>query len=81
MNLDWSRIEVEVIVADYLDMLMSELKGQPYNKAEHRRRLQPLLSGRSEGSIERKHMNISAVMIELGFPYIPGYKRYGNYQR
>ena len=35
---------------------------------------------RRRGSIERKHQNISAVMIELGYPYIDGYKPLGNYQ-
>lgn len=72
---------MEATVADYLDMLASELQGQPYSKAEHRRRLLPLLNGRSEGAIERKYGNISAVMIELGFPYIDGYKPFVNYQQ
>lgn len=29
---DWSRLEVEAIVDDYLSMLASELAGVPYNK-------------------------------------------------
>jgi len=61
-------------------MLAKELAGQPYNKAEHRRHLQPLLNNRSEQSIEFKHANTSAVLIELGFPYISGYKPRSNYQ-
>ena len=39
-----------------------------------------LLDGRSDGSIEFKHQNISAILIELGYPYIEGYKRRLNYQ-
>jgi len=78
---DWSRHEVELIVSDYLGMLMSELAGQPYNKAAHRRQLQTQLPGRSEGSIEFKHANISAVMLELGYPYIRGYQPRMNFQR
>lgn len=78
---DWSRIEVEAIVADYLSMLVCELSGAPYNKAEHNRQLLAILGGRSRGSIEMKHMNISAVMIEMGFPSIDGYKPARNYQR
>jgi len=78
---DWSRTEVEIIVADYLAMLSFELQGKPFSKAEHRRNLQQLLNKRSEGSIERKHSNISAVLLELGFPYISGYKPLVNYQR
>jgi hypothetical protein len=62
-------------------MLSAELRGQGYSKAEHRRNLLPLLRDRSEGAIERKHGNISAVLIELGFPYIEGYKPFTNYQR
>jgi hypothetical protein len=40
-----------------------------------------LLRDRSEQSVEFKHANISAVLIDLGFPYISGYKPRGNYQR
>src|SRR6185369_5176511 len=78
--MDWTRIEVEAIVADYLQMLALELAGQGFNKAEHRRRLGALLENRSEGSIEFKHCNISAAMIDLGFPYLAGYKPRSNYQ-
>ena len=76
---DWARHEVELIVSDYLRMLMSELAGQPFNKAAHRRQLQTQLPGRSEGSIEFKHANISAVMLELGYPYIRGYQPRMNF--
>lgn len=69
----WSDIEVELIVADYFRMLALELEHKSYSKAEHRRQLLPLLNNRSEGSIEFKHQNISAVLIKLGQPYIKGY--------
>jgi hypothetical protein len=78
---DWREAEVELIVADYLAMLMLELAGQPYSKTVHRRRLQQLLPGRTEGSIEFKHANVSAVMLELGYPYIRGYQPRSNFQR
>ena len=78
---DWSRQEVELIVADYLSMLTLELTGQRYNKTEHRNRLLRQLPGRSNGSVEFKHANISAVMVELGFPYLKGYKPRVNFQR
>lgn len=61
-------------------MLHAELSGTPYNKAERRRQLLPLLNDRSEQSIEFKHANISAILIELGRPYISGYKPRSNYQ-
>jgi hypothetical protein len=78
---DWSREEAEATVADYLAMLASELAGVPYNKTAHRRDLAKQLDNRSEQAIEFKHANISAVLIDLGFPYISGYKPRSNYQQ
>jgi len=78
---DWSREEVEATVADYFDMLDSEVRGLEYNKTAHRRALTLQLDRRSDGAIERKHQNISAILIQLGFVYIPGYKPLGNYQQ
>jgi hypothetical protein len=77
---DWSNLEVELIVADYFSMLSKELSGQSYKKSEHRRSLLPLLNSRSDGSCEFKHQNISAVLINLGQPYIKGYLPRFNYQ-
>ena len=77
---DWSVEEVHATVADYFDMLTRELRGERYNKAEHNRRLQGSLRERSTQAIEFKHANISAVLIELGYPYIEGYKPRANYQ-
>lgn len=77
---DWTEQEVRLIVADYFDMLEAELQGEPYKKSEHRKSLAPQLAGRSEGSIEFKHQNVSSVLVELGLPYIEGYKPRGNYQ-
>ena len=80
MNDDWSREQVEAAVADYLEMLAMELRGEDYNKAERNRQLQAVI-GRTRGSIERKHQNISAVMIVQGFPYVSGYKPLGHAQK
>lgn len=76
----WNHSEVEATVADYFAMLEAELRGISYSKAEHRRALQNLLLNRSEPAIERKHMNVSAVLRDLGHPWINGYKPLGNYQ-
>ncbi len=76
----WSLTEVELGVADYFAMLADELARRPYSKTAHRERLRPLLAGRSDGSIEFKHANISAVLINYGQPYIDGYKPRFNYQ-
>ena len=77
---DWSQEEAEAVVTDYFDMLAKELRGDDFNKAEHNRRLQQILVRRTKGSIERKHQNISAILIQLGYPYVNGYKPLGNYQ-
>src|SRR5262245_3190566 len=77
---DWAADEVRLLVADYFAMLEAELLGRPYRKSDHRKALVPRLAGRSEGSVEFKHQNLSAVLVELGLPYIEGYKPKGNYQ-
>lgn len=75
----WSSGEIGVIVADYLEMLEAELAGGKFNKAERNRALQRKI-GRSKGSIEYKHQNISAVMERLKLPRILGYKPAKNFQ-
>lgn len=77
----WSREEIELIVADYLSMLIDEQRGIPYNKAAHNKALLPKLKGRSKGSVEYKHQNISAVLLDMGYPPIDGYKPAWNFQR
>lgn len=78
---DWSREEVEATVADYFAMLAMEVAGQDYNKSSHRTALKRLLNDRSDSAIEWKHQNITAVLNDIGFPGIPGYKRRSNYQQ
>jgi hypothetical protein len=62
-------------------MLLLERTGHAYSKAEHRRQLAKKLNGRSDGAIERKHQNISYVLLQLNCPPIDGYKPLSNYQR
>jgi hypothetical protein len=78
---DWSEFEVEAVVTDYFAMLLKELRGEGFNKAAHRHALTGLLNDRSDGSVEFKHQNISAVLIESGYPYVAGYKPRWNYQQ
>jgi hypothetical protein len=77
---DWSRLEVESCVADYLHMLALELNGQQFNKTKHIHGLMQRLDGRSKSSVEYKFRNVSAVMEELGWPAVTGYKSLPNYQ-
>lgn len=76
----WTCEENDLIVADYFAMLANDVFKRSYNKAEHRRALLPLLNDRSEGSVEFKHQNISAVLKGLGEDWIPGYKPAFNFQ-
>ncbi|MBK8087729.1 MAG: hypothetical protein IPK31_07185 [Chitinophagaceae bacterium] len=78
--MDWTKEEVILIVNDYFDMFQKELNGIPYSKAEHRRKLTPLLNNRAK-AVEYKHMNISYVLAEMGLPYIKGYKPYSQRQQ
>jgi hypothetical protein len=78
---DWSVDEVRRTVEDYFGMLRLELRGEPYNKTEHRTQLLKRLSQRSPSAVEKKHQNISAILGLFGWPAIDGYKPLGNYQR
>ncbi len=61
-------------------MLEAELLGQKYSKAEHNQKLRSRVP-RTAGSIEFKHQNISAVLINFRQPFIPGYLPRQNYQQ
>ncbi|NPU11136.1 DUF3883 domain-containing protein [Bradyrhizobium sp. 83002] len=76
---DWTDEQNDAIVADYFEMFVNELAGQPYNKAEHNRALQSMIH-RPRGAIEYKHQNISAVLKGLNEDWIQGYKPAFNYQ-
>jgi len=77
---DWSQQEVTNVVAAYFEMLILEIEGQPYNKAQRNRNIRVLITARSRASIEFKHRNISSVLAQLGLPYIEGYKPASNSQ-
>jgi hypothetical protein len=76
----WTAEEVQLTVADYIEMLTMESKGASYNKVAHNAELRKQLRTRSKAAVELKHQNISAVMDELGLPRIDGYKPRGNVQ-
>ena len=76
----WDWLECEACVQDYFEMLGKELRNEQLNKTEHRNALMLKLRNRSSSSVERKHQNISAILVELGFTYISGYKPLFNYQ-
>tara|TARA_B100001971_G_scaffold76755_1_gene70757 strand:+ start:1977 stop:2843 length:867 start_codon:yes stop_codon:yes gene_type:complete len=76
----WSREEVLATVQDYFSMLQYEVLGQAYNKTAHRKNLLKKIDHRSNGAVEKKHQTIGSVLLELGLPYIRGYKPLDNYQ-
>jgi len=75
----WNDDELDAIVADYFSMLGAELSRQPYVKSHHSAVLMEQI-GRTHRSVEFKHQNISAVLEEMGLPWILGYKPKRNYQ-
>lgn len=75
----WNDDELDAIVADYFSMLNAELSRQPYIKSHHSTVLMNQI-GRTHRSVEFKHQNISAVLEEMGLPWIVGYKPKRNYQ-
>jgi hypothetical protein len=75
----WTDDENDAIVADYFAMLADDLLGRSYIKAEHNRALQAM-TGRSKGSIEFKHANISAALRAFGQPILQGYLPRFNFQ-
>jgi hypothetical protein len=77
---DWSETEVALCVDAYLEHLKLDLEGRSFNKAQLYRDL-AAQTGRSPSSIEFKFQNISAVLNELGRPWISGLAPLANYQQ
>jgi hypothetical protein len=75
----WQDDDLDIIVSDYFDMLAADLARIPYVKSKHSASVMER-TGRTHRSVEFKHQNISAVMDELGLPWIPGYMPKRNYQ-
>jgi hypothetical protein len=75
----WSDPENEVIVAAYLKMLECELRGESFNKAETNRVVRERID-RTVGSVEYKFQNVSAVLREMRYPFVAGYKPATNVQ-
>ena len=75
----WTDHENDLIIADYFAMLQDDLAHRPYSKAEHNRQVQAA-TGRGRNAIEFKHQNISAILKDLGEPWIDGYKPAVNFQ-
>ncbi len=79
-RVDWTDWQNDLIVADYFDMFGRLKSGEKINRAERNRELQTL-TGRNKGSIERKRMNISAVLLDLRMDRMLGFAPNDRYQR
>ena len=77
----WSDWEIDLIVADYFDMFQMKLAGEDFMKKHRNEALQKHLDNRSPGAIEYKHQNISAVLQELGRPWLSGYVPMKKFQK
>jgi hypothetical protein len=64
-GVDWTDDEIDLIVADYFDMLTMEIKGIPFVKAQRNHDLRTMMS-RSRGSIERKHQKYQRSSRKIG---------------
>ena len=77
---DWTEVENEAIVAEYLEMLRLQLAGEQFVKAHRIISLQKIVD-RTRPSIEFKFRNISAALELLGLPWVKGYLPAHNFQR
>ena len=75
----WTESEVKALLVEYLNLLRNELAGIPLSKTAANARVVEM-TGRSKGSVEYKFANVSAVLKELGYPYVQGYKPRSNFQ-
>ena len=77
----WNDAEFRIALAAYGRMLQAEQRGTPLVKREVVDQLMVQLPGRTRSSVDRRLRNISAVLNELGRPWIDAYKPLGNYPR
>ena len=76
---DWTVVENEVVVAEYLAMFQMQLSGLEFVKLHRIQALQDIIR-RSRPSIEFKLRNISAALERLSYPWLSGYRPAHNYQ-
>ncbi len=76
----WSDKEIEAAVAEYFELLSTQLEGKPTNKAAIYRKLSSMHPARTDKSFEFKFQNISAVLYEEKLPYADGLRPKARYQ-
>lgn len=76
----WTGTEIDLAVATYLDIYERSAAGENYSKSDVYRGLSARLEVRTPKSIARKMSNISFVLVELGWPHLPGLRPLPNIQ-
>lgn len=75
----WSESENKATIEAYFSLFLADLRGEPINKAATYRDLARRF-GRAPKAFEFKMLNISAVLVRLGWPYLRGLMPRANYQ-
>lgn len=75
----WSEEENRATIEAYFSLFLADLRGEPINKAATYRELSARF-GRASKAFEFKMLNISAVLVRLGWPYLRGLMPKANYQ-
>ncbi|GAA1884728.1 hypothetical protein GCM10009715_33710 [Paeniglutamicibacter psychrophenolicus] len=75
----WSDSENYATIEAYFSLFIADLHGEPINKAATYRKLAGQF-GRAPKAFEFKMLNISAVLVRLGWPYLRGLMPKANYQ-
>jgi hypothetical protein len=69
---EWTRAEIELALTTYFTILVWDLDGTPYSKAEVKSLAARALPARTKKSIENKWCNISFVLAEIDLPRASG---------
>lgn len=77
----WNWLECELVVDLYFRMLEMQVSDQEFVKTQLYSELIPLLNNRNIKSVEAKCQNVSAIMVQYGYPYVNGLKPRWNYQK
>lgn|GEM_PF-165910 len=70
----WNWLEYEVCAAEYFSMLTKEMHSIKYKKSAQEKALLKALNNHSAAAIDLQLRRISAILLQMGFPYISKYK-------
>ena len=69
----WNLLELEVLVSGYFEALSKELSGIKLDMEKYLDALVRKLKGRKPDTIKSKSSNISAILVQLGQPYVQSF--------